>query len=264
MPGIPADDGGSGLVLAATVSPTVSRNTPHAVATQAKNWDDHVVHAEQIARGEGFQRLRDRILAQAAPRADETVVDVGSGTGLLTLAVADRVERVWAIDISPSMGEYLRAKTASAELTNVEIVAASAVSLPLVDRSADLVISNYCFHHLDDHGKAQALAEAYRVLRPGGRLVFGDMMFRVSVTDARDRRVVGEKVRAMLRKGPGGVVRLARNGLRFAGRRWERPARAGWWSDALRAAGFVDITLEVLHHEGGIAAARRPDTRGSR
>ena len=229
------------------------------MATQTKNWDDHVVQAEQIARGEGFQRLRDRILAQAAPRADETVVDVGSGTGLLTLAVAERVERVWAIDISPLMGEYLRAKTASAELTNVEIVAASAVSLPLVDRSADLVVSNYCFHHLDDRGKAQALAEAYRVLRPGGRLVFGDMMFRVSVADARDRRVVGEKVRAMLRKGPAGVVRLARNGLRFAGRRWERPARAGWWKDALLAAGFVDVTVEVLHHEGGLAMARRPE-----
>jgi ubiquinone/menaquinone biosynthesis C-methylase UbiE len=41
------------------------------------------------------------------------------------------------------MGEYLRAKTASAELANVEIVAASAASLPLVDASADLVVSNY-------------------------------------------------------------------------------------------------------------------------
>ena len=166
------------------------------MATQPKNCDDHVVHAEQVARGEGFQRLRDRILELAAPRADETVVDVGAGTGLLTLALAERVERVWAIDISSSMGEYLRAKTASAELSNVEIVAATAVSLPLVDDSADLVVSNYCFHHLDDRGKSQALAEAHRVLRSGGRLVFGDMMFRVSVVDARDRRVIREKVRA--------------------------------------------------------------------
>lgn len=228
------------------------------MATGTKNWDAHVVHAEQIARGEGFQHLRDRILELAAPRPGETVVDVGSGTGLLTLALAGRVDRVWAIDISASMGDYLRAKTTSAEQTNVEIVTASAVSLPLVDGSADLVVSNYCFHHLDDSGKAQALAEAYRVLRPGGRLVFGDMMFRVSVVDARDRRLIREKVRAMMRKGPAGFVRLARNGLRFAGRRWERPARADWWTQALASAGFVDIAVEVLHHEGGVAAARRP------
>ena len=228
------------------------------MATQAKNWDDHVVHAEEIARGEGFQRLRDRILELATPRAHEIVIDVGSGTGLLTLALAERVERVWAIDISPSMGEYLRAKTASAELSNVEIVAATALSLPLVDGSADLVVSNYCFHHLDDRGKSQALAEVHRVLRPGGRLVFGDMMFRVSVVDARDRQVIREKVRAMLSKGPAGVIRLVRNGLRFAGRRWERPARADWWRDALVSAGFVDVTVEVLRHEGGVATARRP------
>lgn len=232
--------------------------------TRTKNWDDHVVHAEEIARSPGFQRLRDRILALAAPRPDETVVDVGSGTGLLTLALAERVERVWAVDISPSMCEYLRAKTASAQLTNVEVVAASAVSLPLVDCFADLVVSNYCFHHLDEDGKSQALAEVRRVLRPGGRLVFADMMFRVSVADARDRRVIGTKIRAMLRKGPAGVARLARNGLRYAGGHWERPARAEWWHEAMSAAGFVDIGIELLEHEGGVATARRPVVRDVR
>jgi hypothetical protein len=62
----------------------------------------------------------------------------------------------------------------------------------------------------------------------------------------------------MLRKGPAGVIRLARNGLRFVGRRWERPARADWWTEALASAGFRDVEVEVLHHEGGVAAARRP------
>lgn len=225
--------------------------------TVTKNWDDHVVHAEQIARGEGFQRLRDRILELAQPAAGETVVDVGAGTGLLSLALAERVERVWAIDISQPMGEYLRAKATSAGLDNVEIVTASAVSLPLVDESADLLVSNYCFHHLDDRGKVTALSEIRRVLRPGGRVVIGDMMFRVSLTDARDRQVVGAKVRSMLQKGPAGAVRLAKNGVRFASGRWERPARADWWTDALGGAGFDEVTVELLHHEGGVAAARR-------
>lgn len=226
-------------------------------ATQ-KNWDHHVVHAEEIARGAGFRDLRDRIVALAAPTGDEVVVDVGSGTGLLTLEIAPLVDRVWAVDIASAMSEYLSAKAASGGLENVETVTSSAVSLPLVDGCADVVVSNYCLHHLDDAGKAAALGEVHRVLRPGGRLVFGDMMFTVSLGDPRDRQVVAAKVGSMLRKGPAGVVRLARNAARLAGRRWEKPARAAWWEHALREAGFVGVAVEVLAHEGGIAIARKP------
>lgn len=223
-----------------------------------KNWDDYVVHAEEVARSDGFQQLRDRILTLASPRAGDVVVDVGAGTGLLTLPIAQTAKRVWAVDISPAMGEYLRAKAASAGLENVETVTASAESLPLVEGNADLVVSNYCFHHLGEEGKRRALREAHRVLRPGGRLVFADMMFRVSLSQGRDRQVIASKVRGMLRKGPAGAMRLARNGLRFAGGRWESPARAGWWASALRDAGFADVRVDVLDHEGGLACATRP------
>ena len=223
----------------------------------AKNWNEHVVHAEEIARSCGFLDLRGQIIGLAQPRPEDVVVDVGSGTGLLSLALAPMVSRVWAIDIADAMSEYLRTKAASAGLENIETVTASAVSLPLVDASADLVVSNYCFHHLDDDGKERALAEIRRVLRPGGRLVFGDMMFRVSLQHARDRQVIRDKVRAMLRRGVPGLIRLAKNGIRFATRRWERPAGADWWRGALVRAGFHDVQVQQLAHEGGVASARR-------
>ena len=140
-------------------------------AKSTKNWDHHVADAEEVARGAGFLGLRKRIVTLAAPGERDVVVDVGSGTGLLTLALAPSVAEVWAIDISPAMTEYLRTKAQSAGLENISPAVAPATSLPLVDSSADLVVSNYCFHHLSDAGKDRAIAEAHRVLRPGGRLV---------------------------------------------------------------------------------------------
>jgi ubiquinone/menaquinone biosynthesis C-methylase UbiE len=225
------------------------------MADMTKNWDDHVVHAEDLAGAAGFVALRDRILELASPAPDDRCLDVGAGTGLLTFALVDRVERVFAIDISSAMCEHLRAKASSAEVDNLEIIATSAVSLPLADDSVDLVVSNYCFHHLQDADKERALAEVLRVLRPGGRFVFADMMFAMTLSDRRDRRVIASKVRAMLRKGPAGVLRLGRNALRLAGGTWEKPARPEWWGDALRRAGFEAVRVTGLDHEGGIALA---------
>jgi ubiquinone/menaquinone biosynthesis C-methylase UbiE len=224
----------------------------------SKNWDIHVTDAELIARGAGFRELRDRIVELAEPQAGQTVVDLGSGTGLLALAFAEHTARVWAIDSSPAMNEYLRVKAASANLHNIETVLASAISLPLVDGIADLVVSNYCLHELRCADKHRALAEAKRVLKPGGRLVMGDMMFSFNPMSTRDRRVITGKLRTLARRGLPGMYRLLKNAARQATGRGERPANAAWWRETLAQSGFEHIKIEMLAHEGGIAIGETP------
>lgn len=226
-------------------------------AVRQKNWDQHVGDMEAMADTAGFLALRERIVGLADLSAGERVLDVGSGTGLLALAVAPSVEQVYAIDISAAMCRRLAAKVLDARLTNVEIRQASASRLPLPDESVDVVLSNYCYHHLEDRDKELALAEARRVMRPGGRLVIGDMMFRVRVTDARDRAVMTSIVKSMLRRGPAGLLRVLKNAARYVTGRWEHPADVDWWRAALSRAGFIDVEVHPLDHEGGIAVARR-------
>lgn len=230
------------------------------MATVTKDWDQHVEQTEQLAGSEGFRNLRNQIIALGAPQPDEVVVDVGAGTGLLALAIAPTVAQVWAVDISVSMCAYLRCKASETAQENIEVLHCSAERLPLGDACTDLVVSNYCLHHLDDLGKRRALAEAHRVLRPGGRIVLGDMMFSLSLIDSRDRQLVTKKVRTLARRGPAGLIRLAKNAGRVLRRRWEKPVRADWWQQALVQAGFEHVEVRLLEHEGGIATGRRAPT----
>ena len=226
-------------------------------------WDDRVGAWEDVVVTDAFVSLRDRIIEEAEPTADDRVVDLGAGTGLVSLAVAPRVHEVAAVDISTRMLERLDAAAAADGVRNLRTLEADLRVLPLEDEWATLVVSNYAFHHLDDAGKELALSEARRVLRPGGRLVVCDMMFSLSL-DSRDRRVIGEKVWAMLKRGPAGVVRILKNAGRVVAGKWEQPARPETWVEMLKARGFVDVRVELLQHEAAIATARRPAaTNGS-
>ncbi len=227
-------------------------------SSRAKSWDGHVGHMEQLADSPGFQRLRAEIITLACLQPRDRMLDIGAGTGLLTLAAAGKVARVTALDISPAMCRHLEDKLERRSIDNVDVLAGSAVELPLADGSVDVILSNYCFHHLRDMDKRRALSEAVRVLRPGGRFVAGDMMFQVALGQARDRAAMARFAGRMLRRGPAGMVRLLKNAIRFASGRGEHPAGVGWWRMALEEAGFSEVVVRALEHEGGIATARRP------
>jgi SAM-dependent methyltransferase len=124
------------------------------------------------------------MLAGLGIGADATVVDIGAGTGQFTLAAAEAVGRVVAVDVSPVMLARLRSKLAARRAGNVETVEAGFLTYEHAGEPADLVYSRLALHHLPDFWKAVALARIAAMLRPGGILRLSDVVFGFEPGDA--------------------------------------------------------------------------------
>ena len=114
-------------------------------------------------------RLRAQVLDGLAPGA--AVVDVGCGTGTLAIALAAGGAEVIGVDGDPEVLALAHAKPGA---ETVQWRKGLATALPLPGASADRVVMSLLLHHLDAGAKRTALAEALRVLRPGGRLHVAD------------------------------------------------------------------------------------------
>jgi len=135
---------------------------------QTPTWDVHVL---EVA-------LRDLERLFPARRANyPVVIDVGCGWGrsLAKLDARFRPGRLVGFDIAPKMVEAATREVAALRTTSgapVEVVRASSIALPLPDASVDLLFCHQTFHHLVDQDKA--IAEFFRVLKPGGTLLFAE------------------------------------------------------------------------------------------
>jgi ubiquinone/menaquinone biosynthesis C-methylase UbiE len=110
-------------------------------------------------------------------RSGDVVIEYGSGTGAFALAAAMRAARVTAVDISRPMLDYARSKAQQLGVMNVSFVNSGFLSYQQAAESADMIVTEFAFHHLPDFWKAVALRRIINLLKPGGALYLHDVVF---------------------------------------------------------------------------------------
>ena len=101
------------------------------------------------------------------------IADLGAGDGTLSRLLARQAESVHCIDSSPRMVQVGRALAKKEQLRNLTYVLGNIEKVPLADRSVDLALLSQALHHAEN--PRQALHEAFRILKPGGRLIVLDL-----------------------------------------------------------------------------------------
>ena len=165
--------------------------------------------------------------ALADLRAGEVVLDLGSGGGIDVLLSARRVGptgRAYGLDMTDEMLALAHQNQRTAGVTNVEFLRGEIEDIPLPDASVDVIISNCVINLSVD--KDKVLAEAFRVLRPGGRFAVSDIIFQGDVS------LIPDKVMRDIEAWSGCV----------AGALEEQD-----YLDKLRHAGFADAAIEVTN-----------------
>ena len=158
----------------------------------------------------------------AALHEGEVVLDLGSGGGIDVLLSARRVGptgMAYGLDMTPEMLELARKNQAESRLTNVEFLEGTIEAIPRPDETVDVVISN-CVVNLSPD-KDAVVREAFRVLKPGGRLAISDLVLS---------RALSEPTRALIGLWTGCVAGAL---------------VVGDYEAKLREAGFEEVSVET-------------------
>ncbi|MDS0298264.1 methyltransferase domain-containing protein [Halogeometricum sp. S1BR25-6] len=182
---------------------------------------------------EEYRACANLVIEHAAPTAEDVVLDLGTGTGAIALALAPNAKRVVGRDISEGMLERAREKAEEMGIENVEF-GEGRFRDPNYDGDVDIVTTNFAMHHLSDEEKREAIA-VIADLDPD-RFVLGDVMFFGEPNPEEP----------------------------FYSPEVDDPATVGELADALTDEGFVLTAVERVHDQVGVLVAERFGDAGDR
>lgn len=216
----PSDSSGSDCCSTETVDE--AQVTRIAELYQAANVADLPATVTDVAFGCGNPT------AIAALEPGQVVLDLGSGGGIdcfLAAKMVGETGKVYGVDMTPEMIALARKNLAKVGATNVEFRLGEIEHLPVADESVDVIISN-CVINLSPE-KDQVFAEAFRVLKPGGRLQVSDIVWTEPVPEA---------IKEDMEQWAGCI----------AGALLEEE-----YLDHIRRAGFMDVSSTTSAYQGG-------------
>ncbi len=149
----------------------------------------------------------EEILSFLSLKADQTLLEMGTGTGEFALAAARLCARVYAVDISPGMLLYARNKAQKRGMKNISFLSGGFLTYSHHNGPLDAIVSQIALHHLPDFWKQIALLNIAGMLRPGGKLCLRDIVYSFDPRDYEkeiERFIAGTGEKA----GPGFAQRM--------------------------------------------------------
>jgi ubiquinone/menaquinone biosynthesis C-methylase UbiE len=167
---------------------SVTKYHPHDYLPAAGH-DAFLPGYDLLTRLSGFNRVHDRLIGQAELAANHRVLEIGCGTGNLTIRAKRTHPSIEMIGSDPDPLALRRAQRKVNRLSGICFERGYAQRLSYTDGEFDRVLSSMMLHHLDNDAKAAAAAEVLRVLRPGGRLHIVDMGGNMTAHDGLSARL---------------------------------------------------------------------------
>jgi ubiquinone/menaquinone biosynthesis C-methylase UbiE len=233
------------------------------------HWNDFVDGYDPIMSSDpAYRKLLTHIVEQV-PDTTESILDLGCGTGALTKLCHLVHPRAFVVGLDPA-AKMLEEARVRVNKPTVSFEEGSAANLSMFPRASfDAVVSNFALHHLSHEDKRVCAREAFLALRPGGVFVYGDQHcnFMGDVNDPErvlhTLELLTNKARYyFLNAGMERMLLQLRLLPRFINQDGEILATPEYWVEALEAAGFADIRVDVIEPAelmNRVISGRRPE-----